>query len=117
MPLDYALEAFALRHTDDIDPIAFFENIDLHRLAYRDIADFLELAKHTARGGIVFLEMTQLSLRKLTVFDLIKRKLNGFIAVTLFGLERNHTTGTRLDDRHRSQLTLIKDLRHSEFFA
>jgi hypothetical protein len=49
MPLHHSLKPLPLRNTDDIHPVAFFEDIDFDGLPYRKLADLLKLSEYT--GG------------------------------------------------------------------
>src|SRR5689334_24857065 len=70
MPSHDALKSLSFGHADDIDPVAFLENVGFHRLADRNVAVFFKFSKHAARRCLMLLQMTQLCLRQFPVFDL-----------------------------------------------
>src|SRR5215204_3429734 len=115
--LDDALKSFSLRHADHIDPVALLEDADGHRLSDRHLSVLLEFTQPPAGRRLVFLQVTQLRLRKLALLHLAKGKLNSLIAVPFLGLDSDHAAGTGFDHRHRRQATLIKYLSHPQFFS
>src|SRR5512143_1619887 len=111
------LKSLALRNANDIDPIAFFEQVCFDHLTYRDISVLLELLQNPAGRSLVLLEMTQFRLRELTIFHLAKRELHRFISVTFFGLHHHDATWSSLNHRDRGETSPIQHLRHAKFFT
>src|SRR5690349_3485716 len=117
MPPYDALESLPLRHADDIDPVALFEDVGFDRLPDRYLAVLLEFPKHAARRRLMFLQVAELGLGQLAVLHLPEGKLHRFIAVALFGLNHDDPARTGFDDGNRRQPRLVQHLRHAELLS
>src|SRR5688572_25040344 len=117
MPLYHSLIPLSLGNSDDVHPVALFEDIDFDGLSYRHLPELLKLSEYTGGWSVRFLQMAQFGLGQLAFFHLTKRQLDGFIPITLFCLDRDHAARACFDDGHRRKPRLIKYLSHPQLFT
>src|SRR5215216_5078406 len=117
MPLDYALEAAALRRAGDIDQLALGEGIGSDDLAHCHASsvcglDFAQSPRHESAP----LAVTPLG----SIQPLVETKpeLDRAVAVSLRGLDLCHNAGSHFQHRRRvGQTRVIKYLGHPQFLS
>src|SRR4051812_2383603 len=119
MTLHHALEALALRLTDDVDGVARLEDVHLHAVADVGVALVRELDQRPHRRDACLLEMAARRAGDPAVGDLLhEADLDGVIAILLGRLLLYHEARTGLDDRDRDQRAVVGEhLGHPHLLA
>lgn len=119
--LDYALETFTFRGSDNVNKFAFLEDFNSKDLAIFLLVALLkagELGKITLRRGACLCKMALHRLRGVRFLLLTKSQLNSLIAILFDGFDLCHNTRTSFNNCARYLLAVgIKKTGHSDFFT
>ena len=121
MSFDNALETFTFGSTDDIDELAFLEDVDGQDFTiflFVALLEAAELGEIAFGGGAGLSEMASHRLVGARLFLLAKSQLDGFIAVLFDSSDLCDDTRTSFNNSARYLLTVgIKKTGHSNFFT